>query len=78
MPTCPRQGRARHVRSGPPGCHAILLDVIADGGEEDFARRKTWYEGFGFAAFPSDPARMFLPMKQARASVLARQEDAEA
>ena len=60
------------------GCYAILLDVIADGGEDDFARRKTWHGGFGFAAFPSNPARMFLSMKQARASVRARQEDAEA
>ena len=60
------------------GCHAILLDVIADEGESAFARRKAWYEGFGFAAFPSNPARMFLPMKQVRASVRARQEDAEA
>ena len=56
------------------GCHAILLDIIADGGEEDFARRKAWYEGFGFAVFPSNPARMFLTLKQARASVRARHE----
>ena len=60
------------------GCHAILLDAIADGGEQAFARRKAWYESFGFAAFPSKPARMFLPMKQVRASVGARQEDAGA
>ena len=60
------------------GCHAILLDVIADGGEEAFARRKGWYEGFGFVTFPSNPARMFLPIVQARASVRARQENADA
>ena len=24
------------------GCHAIILDVISDGGEEEFARRKAW------------------------------------
>ncbi len=51
------------------GCHAIILDVIPDGGEEAFERRKTWYESFGFATFPSNPARMFLVMKQVRAVV---------
>ena len=56
------------------GCHAILLDVISDGGEEAFARRKAWYEGFGFASFPSNPARMFLALKQVRAVVQARQD----
>ena len=52
------------VVSDVAGCHAILLDVISDGGEEAFARRKAWYEGFGFAGFPSNPARMFLALKQ--------------
>ena len=51
------------------GCHAILLDVISDGGEAAFSRRKSWYESFGFAAFASNPARMFLAMKQVRAVV---------
>ena len=41
-------------------CHAIILDVISDGGEAEFLRRKAWYESFGFATFPSNPARMFL------------------
>ena len=54
------------------GCHAIVLDAISDGGEAEFARRKAWYESFGFAAFASDPARMFLAMKQVRAAVQAR------
>ncbi len=58
------------------GCHAILLDVIADGGEEAFERRKAWYKSFGFTAFPSNPARMFLTMKQVRASVRASRKDA--
>ncbi len=48
------------------GCHAIILDVISDGGEAEFARRKAWYESFGFAAFASNPARMFLAMQQVR------------
>ena len=54
------------------GCHAILLDVISDGGDEEFARRKAWYGSFGFKAFASNPARMFLVMKQARTLVQAR------
>ena len=53
------------------GCHAIILDVISDGGEAEFARRKTWYESFGFATFASNPARMFLAMKQVRAAAQA-------
>ena len=60
------------------GCHAIILDVIPDGGEEAFARRKSWYESLGFATFASNPARMFLVIKQARAVVRARREEANA
>ena len=57
------------------GCHEIILDVISDGGEAEFARRKAWYESFGFATFASNPARMFLATKQVRAVVQARSED---
>ena len=53
------------------GCHAIILDVISDGGEAEFVRRKSWYKSFGFAAFASNPARMFLAIKQVRAAVQA-------
>ncbi len=49
------------------GCYAIILDVIYDGGEVEFARRKAWYESFGFATFASNTARMFIAMKQVRA-----------
>lgn len=55
------------------GCHAILLDVISDGGDEEFVRRKAWYVSFGFTAFTSNPGRMFLVKKQARMLVHARQ-----
>ena len=58
------------------GCHAIILDVISDGGEEEFARRKAWYESFGFAAFASNPARMFVAVTQVRAVVQAISGDA--
>ena len=51
------------------GCHAILLDVISDGGKAAFRRRQEWYAGFGFAPLPSQPARMFMVMKQVRAIV---------
>ena len=57
------------VVSDMAGCHAIILDVIADGGEEEFGRRRAWYESFGFASFASNPARMFLALKQVRAVV---------
>ena len=57
------------------GCHAIILDVISDGGEPAFARRKAWYESFGFATFASNPARMFVAMKQVRAALRASSED---
>ena len=60
------------------GCHAIVLDVISDGGEVEFTRRRSWYESFGFATFASNPGRMFLAMKQVRAVVQAGAGDASA
>ena len=60
------------------GCHAIILDVISDGGEEEFARRKAWYGSFGFEAFASTPARMFVAMTQVRAVVQANSGAANA
>ena len=60
------------------GCHAIILDVVSDGGEEEFTRRKAWYESFGFATFASSPARMFVAMTQVRAVVQANSGDANA
>ena len=62
--------------SGMAGCHAIVLDVIADGGGEAFAYRKSWYAGFGFMPFASNQARMFMAMKQVRAAVRAARDDA--
>jgi len=51
------------------GCFAIVLDVMADGSEEAFEKRQSWYADFGFQPFASNPARMFMTMKQVRMSV---------
>ncbi len=56
------------------GCHAIILDVVSDGGKADLDRRSAWYEGFGLTPFPSNPSRKFMPMRQARTVVQATQE----
>jgi len=48
------------------GCHAVLLDVMSDGDEAAFAKRKGWYESFGFQSFAGNEARMFMTMKQIR------------
>ncbi len=52
-------------------CHAIILDVISDGGVAELARRKEWYRSFGFTTFMSNHSRMFIAMKQVRAVVQA-------
>ncbi len=49
------------------GCHAVLLDVMSDGDEDAFAKRRTWYQEFGFQRFASNPARMFMTLRQIRA-----------
>lgn len=46
------------------GCFAVVLDVMGDGGDEAFNRRLSWYKGFGFQSFASNPARMFMTIKQ--------------
>jgi len=51
------------------GCFAIVLDVMGDGGEEAFQRRRAWYAAFGFQPFASNRARLFMTMKQVRAIV---------
>lgn len=48
------------------GCHAVLLDVMSDGDQDAFVRRKGWYAAFGFQSFASNEARMFMTMKQVR------------
>lgn len=51
------------------GCHAIVLDVMSDGDDAAFKRRARWYTNFGFQPFASNPARLFMVMKRARALV---------
>jgi len=53
------------------GCFAILLDVISDGGTQEFEQRKGWCASFGFQSFASEASRMFMVMKQVRAVVEA-------
>ena len=58
------------------GCYAVLLDVMSDGDVYAFARRKGWYQEFGFESFASNEARMFVTIKQVRQIVAKRNEDA--
>ena len=48
------------------GCFAVMLDVMSDGGDEAFEKRKAWYRSYGFQEFLSNPARLFMTMKQIR------------
>lgn len=43
-----------------------MLDVLDDGDERRVARRKSLYEGYGFAPLPSNPLRLFLPLAAVR------------
>jgi len=63
-----------HQVSMKAGCFAVVLDVMSDGGEAAFIRRRDWYAGFGFQAFSSTPSRLFMTMKQVRQLVTVRTE----
>ena len=49
------------------GIAAVVLDVIADGGAEAEAARRRFYERMGFVGLPSQPSRVVLGTRQARA-----------
>ena len=49
------------------GTCAVLLDVFDCGDPKAVARRKSWYESFGFAPLPSQPLRLFMPIQTVRA-----------
>lgn len=44
----------------------IVLDVFDDGDAETVARRKIYYESFGFIPLPDQPLRLFMPVQTAR------------
>ena len=48
------------------GTCVIVLDVFDDGDAETVARRKTYYESFGFHPLPDQPLRLFMPVQTAR------------
>lgn len=45
------------------GIAVVMLDVLDDGDAGRVARRKALYEGYGFAPLPSNPLRLFLPLR---------------
>ena len=53
------------------GIAAVVLDVLDDGDGEAVDKRVRFYERFGFTAFPSQPMRMFLPIKTVRSMLEA-------
>ena len=55
------------VVASEAGCHAIILDVMSDGGEENLMRNeRPGIKGFGFQSFASNETRMFMTIKQVR------------
>ncbi|MCR9060599.1 MAG: GNAT family N-acetyltransferase [Rhodobacteraceae bacterium] len=48
------------------GTCVIMLDVFNDGDEKAVARRKSYYESFGFIPLPDQPLRLFMPIATAR------------
>lgn len=49
------------------GTAALVLDVLED---DNFDRRKAFYEQIGFTLLGDDPKRFYLPMNTARASLI--------
>ena len=59
-------GRARNV-AGEVGLKLVVLDVIGDGGNEVFVRRREFYRRLGFRSFQDHPERMFITIDTIRA-----------
>ncbi len=57
--------RARDV-ADQVGLKLIILDVINDGGEAVFERRKAFYQRMGFESLPDHPERMFITIDTVR------------
>ena len=51
------------------GIAVAMLDVLDDGDARVVARRKALYESYGFAALPSNPLRLFLPLETVRSLI---------
>lgn len=49
------------------GTCVVMLDVFDDGNADAVARRKAYYEGFGFIPLPDRPLRLFMPVDTVRA-----------
>ncbi len=49
------------------GTCVVMLDVFDDGEASAVARRKAYYEEFGFIALPNQQLRLFMPIDTARA-----------
>lgn len=48
------------------GTCVVMLDVFDDGDTDAVARRKKYYEEFGFIPLPSQPLRLFMAVETAR------------
>lgn len=48
------------------GTCVIVLDVFDDGDDDTVARRKKYYEAFGFLPLPDQTLRLFMPVQTAR------------
>ena len=51
------------------GVAVAVLDILDEGGAEAVDKRRKFYEGMGFQAFPTNPMRMFIPIKTVRAVI---------
>jgi len=49
------------------GTCAVVLDVFDEGDEKVVARRKKYYQEFGFTPLPDQPLRLFMPIQTVRA-----------
>lgn len=49
------------------GTCVVVLDIFDEGDAGAVARRKAYYEAFGFLPLPSQPLRLFMPIATARA-----------
>lgn len=58
------------------GVAVVMLDILDDRNAELIAKRKVLYEGYGFAALPSNPLRLFLPIAMVRTLLSSRKENA--